>query len=256
MTNSQVDKAMSRAAPGMRRGHQTAACLLAVLALGLTPSAMQAQDARTLFEEGVAALEAGDAARGRDLLRRSLELDSRATTRFNYAIALQRTGALVAAGEHLRALLAEDRLAQRVQQAAELQLEELDSLIPCVEIDLRGPRRATFFVDGERRRPRENHTLCVDPGFRQLEVRASGFRPVALELSLERETKRTVVVSMHPVDATAPAEDGGSGWIWAAAIGGTALVAAAVTVALVIALSPEPVEDDVFGVVEALRFAQ
>ena len=68
--------------------------------------------ARALFEEGVAAADAGDFPRAADRFERSYALRPSAVVGYNLASALSRTGRLVEAAGYLRRILY-DRQAQQ-----------------------------------------------------------------------------------------------------------------------------------------------
>lgn len=223
---------------------------LLVVALACAPRAVLAQESsRELFDAGIAALEAGRAAEGRDYLRRAIELDRNVPTCFNLGVALRRTG------EPLDALALFDELdtggcgeltdAHRERIAEQRRLAAAD--VSHLRIRVEGSRGAEVFVDGVRVAEvssAEPLFLPSNSGRHRVEAREpSGARTSAsIAVPVGGEASVVLRFAEHPGRAAArtrprsrePEEGGiGAGWIVLGASALAVLVAGGVVFALV-----------------------
>jgi hypothetical protein len=142
--------------PGTRRlavalGLAVAACAGAVWAGTASVCAAQSSEpsndegvertaaARTLFEEGMRAVDARNWALAADQLGRSLALRSSVVVRFNLALALVELGRFVEASEHLRAVQREAPEDALVRVLAAERLGQVLARIGRLRIDVSGP---------------------------------------------------------------------------------------------------------------------
>lgn len=150
----------------------------------------QPQEARTAFERGVAAIEAGRYADGVALLERSLELLPRASTAFNLAVARRGTGDFVGARNALRSIL-DGRYGDidaRAQQRAEQLLVEAESEVGRLVLVIDGGRHIRVTVDGQgvgTLTEPGRLELEVNPGVRRLGVVAVDRVPVEQEVTVQ-----------------------------------------------------------------------
>ena len=123
--------------------------LLALLgaALLLPATAARAQDeptpeetalARSLFQQGMAAVEAGDYETAADRLGRALEIRDSAVVRTNYALALIELGHFVEASEHLEVVVRTSEEGSDARRIAEERLAEVRARFGRLQIDVTG----------------------------------------------------------------------------------------------------------------------
>ena len=204
--------------------------------------------ARHLFERALDRLRSGEAAEGRDLLRRSLVVLPNPSTRFNLAMALRRTGELTEAEFHLRVLLEDPDLPARRRALIREQLRSVSAQVAILEIRVEGAADATVDIDGVesgQARAGEPLRVEVDPGTHHLVARAGALRG-SEEVDLPVGSERAVELSLEPVAEV-------EAWPWALLASGALVVGVAVGVILAVVLQP-PSEDELpFAVrVEAL----
>jgi len=127
--------------------------IVSALLLGLAGSAAAQDDdapdaettaaARSLFDEGMAAVDAGRFQEATDLLSRSIELRDSAVTRTNLALALVELGHLVAATEHLRTAIRMSEPSSRVWELASSYLRDLEPRLGQIRISVEGSPEGT-----------------------------------------------------------------------------------------------------------------
>ncbi|MEM9190963.1 MAG: hypothetical protein AAGF12_17390 [Myxococcota bacterium] len=167
--------------------------------------------ARALFDEAVERLRAGNAAEGRDLLRRSLAILPTIPTRYNLAVALRRTGEVTEAQFHLRQLLEEGLSEAQRQQIAE-QLQPLQREIATLVIHVDHPEGAERVeIDGLE--VGETHAAAplrveVDPGQHRVSAYQGNLRGSG-DVEMERGETRQLDLLLRPV-----AEGAASPWPW------------------------------------------
>lgn len=105
-------------------------------------------EAKRLFLDAIEELDSGNAAIGRDLLRRSLMLDWRVTTRYNLGVALRLSGDTTEAIATLVGLLEERKLPPDLRDKAVEQLAMARSELATIEVTVTGVDRATIELDG------------------------------------------------------------------------------------------------------------
>ncbi|MEM9071793.1 MAG: hypothetical protein AAGE52_25005 [Myxococcota bacterium] len=208
--------------------------VLGVFLVVATVSSAQAQSvslveqrARAHFEQGLARLRAGQAAEGRDLLRRALAILPTVATQYNLALALRRTGEPTEAEYHLRQLLTSDELSDAQRARVEAQLALLEGELAILAITLTEGARVE--VDGfavGRAEPRIPLRVRVDPGRHSVSAFA-GTRRGLSEVELERGEERRLSLTLAPFVATR------RWWPWVVAIGGL-LLAGGITTAVLL----------------------
>jgi tetratricopeptide (TPR) repeat protein len=192
-----------------QRPYRLAAVLCLSLAVGLaTPALCGAQDARpspadtalarSLFEQGMAAVDARDYATAADRLGRSLELRDSVVVRANLALALAELGRFVEAIEHLRQVqratdpgsdahaLATTRLAQLLPRAGQLVIQ-VTGVTEGVEVRLDGRPVATAAIGVAQPADPGERLITAHRGARELDtamvtVRAGETATASLEI--------------------------------------------------------------------------
>jgi hypothetical protein len=217
--------------------HVGAGALLSLSLLASAPAHAQAAAAQVLFEQGRAALAAGDLATACARFRASDEIDAGAGVRVNLAICEERRGHLASAWEAFRGALAkmgpDDERRVRVERALAALEPRLPRLV--LTLDPSAPRETTV---SEGKVPVGMTStfgipLPFDPGLHHLTVTAPGRAPRTVDVTLTEGQTTTRVVA--PLDA--PAGDAAAAspgpWIVGGA-GLAALIAGGVTGALVL----------------------
>ena len=231
--------------------------LVVALAVGLlvavaSPRVAWAQDdparaalARSLFDEGVAALDAGRLEEAEDRFRRSLAIRSATSVRFNLALVLEQRGRIVESVELLRRAAADDDAPDEIRADARSRAAAIERRVAHVRIELDHPEGVEILLDdraldavalGVR--------IPVDPGRHQLRVTRGGETLLDRTLILTDGGLETVRVESsgapleHPVEggshAPVPPSVGGDGALLGAGIallgaGALAGIAAGVT---------------------------
>jgi hypothetical protein len=218
----------------------------------LTAASVQAQEseARSLFDEGRAALDARRWSEARQLLERSLELHSRASTAFNLALALHALDEVVRATELCDGVLGGvygpidgDRRARADEVCRDIRAD-----LCVVVIEVTGADRIAIHVDGERVREvpdRGSVEVTLDPGRHVIGARSPG-ASVGDErvVRLERGERATIALGVSG-GRDAEAESSSFAW-WAVAVGAAAVALAGAIVAIVLLQpeDPQPVGGD------------
>ncbi len=206
----------------------------------LVPTSAAAQDdARSLFERGVALGDEGRWAEALESFERSYELAPRASTQFNIASTHMRLGHAVEAREVVREYLERSEVASRPRrrQAAESLLELAESQITELSIYV-SPETATVEIDGRPSSTRGAvRQVSLDAGEHVFLIAAEGFegerrrerlRPgeQSLRVSLSRTTdtssaapRITPDVGESRADTSDEGDEGGGGvlsspWFW------------------------------------------
>lgn len=204
-----------------------------------TPAAAQADAeaantaaARSLFAQGMAAVDGEDFTGAVDLLRRSMALRDSPVVRINLALALVELGRLVEASELLRETIRMEPAGRHAARArAEIErieprFAQLRVRIESVDAPREDPDASmTIELDGRQlpdalvgvRQP-------VDPGEHELQLRVGGEARDARRVTLRPGERRTVDLRAAPgrrEETTEPS--GGSPVAWGLAIGGGAL---------------------------------
>ncbi|MBX3269463.1 MAG: hypothetical protein KF729_04345 [Sandaracinaceae bacterium] len=251
----------------MRMAHPVAgrAVLYAALFLGLAgPARAQEVDAETtaaaraVFDQGMAAVDAGEHARAADLFARSIALRDSPVTRTNLALALIEIGQLVSASEHLRVAIRNSRPDSRVRILAQRFFDELRPRLGGLRVAVTGETEATVVhLDGA---PMAEALIGVeqpvDPGTHTVTLLRHG--QVLTEQRVEVGAGRTVGVTLVARAMTAAeraalvseadAEDrreGGGGvegeaWFWVLVAALAAGAAAGIVAAVLLSDPPPP----------------
>lgn len=192
----------------MRRGALRLLLPVLALSLWLAPRALQAQsgdeEARSLFERGVAAAREDRWSAARELFVRADRLMPHPNIRMNLAAALVHTGRLRQAAE-LYELILEQHAAEIGDQAAWLRraLDGVRARLGVVTIRLDGAAdgdvlevdsEAVSLVDG-------GAVLFTDPGDHLIEVRRGAETIATRRLTLEEGERRTLSISLGEGDA-------------------------------------------------------
>jgi hypothetical protein len=223
-----------------------AAISVAVLVVvSLSPRAAHAddqQEARQLFERALTELEAGNAAEGRDLLRRSNELYPTIPTRVNLAIALRRTGEAPEAVSMLEALLEDEGSSMGAADRARIeeQLALARGALATLRIRVQGAR-GTVEVDGmPAGEADDGEELIVSVGAGDhVVVAENATGEVRSEVLVAAGETSSVVLALGAMRGPAPGtetvqddEGGVSPWVWVGIALGVLAVGAAVTAIL------------------------
>ncbi len=160
-----------------------AVCAVAWCFLAVPAAAQPAADpdpfleAKRLFDEAIIQLGAGRADIGRDLLRRSLGLHPRKSTRYNLGVALRRTGETTEAVAMLDGLLRERTLSGEERTRVEQELRAAKAELATLVISISGATTATIEIDarevGEASASEPEH-YTLDPGEHVIIARSGG----------------------------------------------------------------------------------
>jgi len=230
-------------------------------ASALAEESVEAQ-ARSLFEQGLRAIEQSRFVEARDYLNRSLELYANQATVFNLAVALRGTGETRASIELIDQLLAgrygelnEERLAQ-ARESREASVRDLATL----RIQAEGAPEIEIRVDGEllaRLHSGEQTEHHVDSGSLLITASAPGHSTAERRTFLERGGEATVALRVIPLESSAEtpttrereATPRRRAWIWAVLGVGVAVVCAAIVTSILLTRPEDDgLEDDpVFG---------
>jgi len=228
----------------------------------LTPSASaqeagaSAEAARELFEEGVAAEQAGRLDIARDKFRESYAVEPRLNTAINLAVALTRLGRLLEA-ETLLTDLSEAHpdasAADREQIGQLLVLVGEEIAIVELEVEGRDEDEVHVRVDGARMASfgaSRRTSLRVDPGRHTLVVTASDGGSTEREIDVARSERIDIVLTLPPppeaLVSNGAADGRGSSlwaspWLWAGVV---LVVAAAVAIPIAVASSTDQFTTD------------
>lgn len=165
----------------------------------------QRNEARSLFREGVRALDEQRFAEAAELLARSLELRDSPTARYNRALALR------GAGRYLEALAETERYLelasgprhQRLRPRVEEMRVELRESLGELVLAVDGQAQQLLLNGTERPVPSDSLRIPMDPGPLDIEVRRDGFAPQRLHLTIEagRTHQASIDAAAEPLPA-------------------------------------------------------
>lgn len=217
---------------------------------------MTEQEALTLFQLGVEALDAENWTRARQLLWRSLQIVPRASTRYNYALACWRGGAIREATLQLESLLDEELPSEQLEATIDL-LEDVRADMSSIAVRIEGVEAAEIMLDGEARgRASPNLLLEADPGQHRVAARIEeqqvAFADI-VTLRGERQALELVVTNVPVPDDSGQGSESSdqSALVAGLATGGALAVIIAVSITLAIVLSGDgrsPPNDPLTGV--------
>lgn len=178
------------------------------------------QQARQLFDEGLAAAREGDRAAAVEFFEESQRLFPHPGTLLNVALYQDAIGQHAAAHRAYHDLLSQwgDEISADTRARAERRLAELAELVVWVTVAT-VPEGATVLLDGREAGVSPlPEPLVVQPGFHELEGRLEGYEPEILSAEWEageRADLRLTLVLMDVVEAMeegdAPMQDGEEG---------------------------------------------
>lgn len=153
-------------------------------------------EAKRLFDEAIIQLGAGRADIGRDLLRRSLGLHSRKSTRYNLGVALRRTGETTEAVAMLDGLLRERSLSAEERTRVEQELRAAKAELATLVVNISGATTATIEIDAREvgevsAGAPQRYTL--DPGEHVIIARSGGTTRQRITLA----RGQTLTVDLH-----------------------------------------------------------
>ncbi|MBL8677576.1 MAG: PEGA domain-containing protein [Myxococcales bacterium] len=167
------------------------------------PSPAELAEARSLFDQGIAAADEGRYADAVTAFERSMQLRPSPVVQYNLAMAYRGVGRLLDAITAFERYLANPGARATRESLAETQraLEGVRAEVPELRFAL-APSEATATIDG---RPIASlgEALRVDPGRHVIEVTASDYTPQRLELDLQRSERRTVQATLVQTAADA-----------------------------------------------------
>jgi len=221
-------------------------------------------EARRLFEEGMAELQAERPGAAAERFETSLALSPRAATAFNLALALRD------AERPREAWRVVDRLLDGAygvvdddrRPDVERLRDDLAARLAELEVRLAGAPRARLTIDGDDQgelAEGEARTTMLAPGTHELVAAVEDGPSLEERIELTAGERARVLFNVTTGHATVD-QDGGAGdgggaspWLWVG-LGGAVLVAGAVVLAVVLASDGQPTVDDVWGRHETLRF--
>ena len=183
-----------------RRRGGCSGCVGVAFAVGLRALAAGAQDvtheARTLFEQGVAASDAGRYADAVTLFERSMQLRASPVVLRNLAVAYRGVGRLLDSTRAFEQYFANPGARATAEDLARLraEYESIVREIPALRFEVT-PASAALSVDGRALGDRAA-PLRIDPGAHVLEATAEDFAPQRVELNVQRGERRTVTVTL------------------------------------------------------------
>ena len=161
-------------------------------------SLTSAQDARELFGQGVAAMEAEDYQRARELFNQAYELSQRPNILVNLGSAQRQLGELLEARASYERFL-EESTDRRLNRRVEAELEDVESLIPQLTIrveNLGGGDRVQ--VDGEDVETLDE-AFEINPGLREVRVMRGERQLTSIRVRVEPEGRELVELSVPNV---------------------------------------------------------
>ena len=216
----------------------------------------QLDQARKLFEEGLAHVEAGNWVQAEQAFRSVLVMRSSPVVAYNLASALARLGRLSESAELLRAIVRDNTVDEATREPAQHLLLEIEPHIGSVTVRVLGSTENLVLKLDQRTLGAGElvQAISVDPGVHMIaaeragkllaseEVKVGGAAPLKVEVTLDlqekpkEQPKPDLRVSQLPSErAPQPARDGGSAWSspwpWAGAAAVVLLAAGIVTVA-------------------------
>lgn len=255
--------AVSRERPQSRRWARCWAGLALVFAFVASPAAAQAariEQARELFEAGVAAADTGAWETAEGLFRRARALHASPALSFNHAAALAQLGRVLEASELLRAVVADPSAPRTVRTDSRALLASIEPRIGRLAVVVRGAAGSSIAVDGvELARSALGVPQPIDPGehvvtssrlgidvarvvvvVRDGEVVWASIEVPAAVVARDPD-EPSLAVSVPPA-ALAPSEPehedlAENGWVWLGVGLGVLAVAAAIAVPIGVATS-------------------
>ncbi|MFO0560676.1 MAG: PEGA domain-containing protein [Polyangiales bacterium] len=155
--------------------------------------------ARTLFQQAVAELDAGQFAEAAAHFEESLRRNPAPVAQFNLAFAYRGLGRYLDAVDAVERFLANpgNTPADRVE-AARLELQRMRAAVARVRVRVE-PEGATVLIDARPGRLRDG-AFDVDPGRRVIEVSRVGYRPERREIVLAQGATEELSVSLAVID--------------------------------------------------------
>jgi hypothetical protein len=163
--------------------------MIGVVALSMLVVADVREEARLAFEAGLAALDAGDAARAVESFERSLALRESAPALYNLGLAHRKLENRILAVEALERFLARAPGSAKAPRAREL-IRELRTRLGRVAVDARGGADEVT-IDG---RPTVARVLDVEPGAHVVRVVKRGHQPEEATVTVEAGSTATVAI--------------------------------------------------------------
>jgi hypothetical protein len=224
------------------------------------PAATEAQDqldqARKLFEEGLAHVEVGNWVAAEQAFRSVLVMRSSPVVAYNLASALARLGRLIESAEMLRAIVRDTDVDAATREPAQHLLSEIEPQIGSVTVRVLGETEGLVLRLDDRTLSAGDlvQSISVDPGVHLVaaeragktlasqEVNVGGAAPLKTEITLDvREKPKplpppdlrvSTVPAKQPVDHTR--DDGSSAWsspwLWSGAAAVVLVTAGVITV--------------------------
>jgi hypothetical protein len=221
-----------------RRGRRALAEPLSVLAFVLALSSTAAaqddatEQARALFNDGLAFAEHSDWERAAQRFRAALELRESANIRFNLAQSLAHMGRLLEALEESARVLEDESADQQVRNAAGALSASIRPRLGLLVVEVRGDAADTqVTVDGRPLLPEQiGVALPSDPGVRIARLLRGAIELDMAEVDVPRGRQAHVLVEAPASAASVPESGWDDGWTWAIAISSVVVVAAAAIV--------------------------
>jgi hypothetical protein len=154
------------------------------------------REARGLFEQGVAASDAGRYAEAVQLFERSQQLRASPVVLRNLAVAYRGVGRLIDASRAFEQYFANPGARATAEDLTRLRAERdaIVAEIPELRFEV-SPSSATISIDGRALGDR-GAPLRIDPGIHVIEATAEDFSPQRIELNVQRGERRVVSVSL------------------------------------------------------------
>lgn len=235
------------------------------------PDESQLEQARKLFEEGLAHVEAGDWVQAEQAFRRVLVMRSSPVVAYNLASALARLGRLIECAELLRAIVRDNTVDAATREPAQHLLLEIEPQIGSLTVRVVGNTEDLVLRLDQRTLGAGElvQAISVDPGVHTIageragkllaseEVKIGGAAPLKAEVTLDLrekpmpQPKPDLRVSKLPSEQEPePERDGGSAWsspwLWSGAAAVVLLAAGIVTVAALSGGEAQP-DDPIAG---------
>jgi hypothetical protein len=233
--------------------------------------AARLDDARRLFEEGLAQVEAGEWAQAEQSFRRVLAIRSSPVVAYNLASALAQLGRLLESAELLRVVVRDASVDAATRDPAQQLLASIEPRIGSVTVRVQGDTQGVILRLDDRVLGQGElvQAISVDPGTHLVfaerdgkrvaseEVHIGGDAPLMAEVTFDLREKAPppplldlrVSKLPHEEKKSAERDDGSmwsSPWLWTGA-GAVVLIAAGVVVAVLVAGAEDSVADPIGG---------
>jgi hypothetical protein len=202
-------------------------------------------EARALFDQGVALSDEGRWSEALDSFKKSDEIQHSASVRYNMAVTFRALGRYVEAKRIAEDLLIKGVDDKPIKSALQKEVEKLrDSVKPKIVMAVikRSPADASIEIDGTLHIVGSDGRIELDPGKHVFALKKEGYDTITVSQTLEgREVDVILTAPKLKIAAPPPPETPfyKKGWFWGT-VGGVVAAGAAVAVVVVVTSSDAP----------------